>query len=145
MISSSDANKMLTLDRVICYVLVSKRHFHLIWFPKYFLKLNCLWGSLDLFIHEIRCKIAFGSNDLNLRINLSMMSHFPTIEQLLPVFCCYLFIVFNKYRVAQKKVYTCMQQTLTSHKSHFLLIFDGKMYINEKVIHERVYFSVCPP
>ena len=49
------------------------------------------------------------------------------------------------YRVAQKKVYTCMLQTLTSHKSHFLLIFDGKTYINEKVIHERVYFSVCPP
>ena len=49
------------------------------------------------------------------------------------------------YRVEQKKVYTCMLHTLTSHKSHFLLIFDGKTYINEKVIHERVYFSVCPP
>ena len=49
------------------------------------------------------------------------------------------------YRVAQKKVYTCVLQTLTSHKSHFLLIFDGKTYINEKVIHKRVYFSVCPP
>ena len=49
------------------------------------------------------------------------------------------------YRVDQKKVYTCMPQTLTSHKSHFLLIFDGKTYINEKDIHERVYFSVCLP
>ena len=49
------------------------------------------------------------------------------------------------YRVAQKKVYTCMLQTLISHKSHFLLIFEGKTYVNEKVIHERVYFSVCPP
>ena len=38
-----------------------------------------------------------------------------------------------------------MLQTLTSHKSHFLLIFDGKTYINEKVIHDRVYFLVCPP
>ena len=34
------------------------------------------------------------------------------------------------YRVAQKKVYTCMLQTLTSHKSHFLLIFDGKTHMN---------------
>ena len=49
------------------------------------------------------------------------------------------------YRVAQKKVDTCVLQTLTSHKSHFFLIFDGKTYINGKVIHERVYFSVCPP
>ena len=54
--------------------------------------------------------------------------------------CC----ILLPYRVAQKKVYTCMLQTLTSHKSHFLLIFDGKTYINEKVIHQRVYFSVCP-
>ena len=51
----------------------------------------------------------------------------------------------STYRVAQKKVYTCMLQTLTSHKSHFLLTFDGKTYINEKVIHERVYFSVSQP
>ena len=44
-----------------------------------------------------------------------------------------------------KNVYTYMLNTLTSHKSHFLLILEGKTYINEKVIHERVYFSVCPP
>ena len=49
------------------------------------------------------------------------------------------------YRVAQKKVDTCVLLTLTSHKSHFFLIFDGKTYINEKVTHERVYFSVCLP
>ena len=45
----------------------------------------------------------------------------------------------------KKKVYTCMLQTLTLHKSHFILVIDGKTYINEKVIHERVYFSVCLP
>ena len=44
-----------------------------------------------------------------------------------------------------KKVYTYMLQTLTSHKSHFLLIFDGETHINEKIIHERVYFSACSP
>ena len=51
----------------------------------------------------------------------------------------------SKTHICRNKVYTCMLQTLTSHKSHFLLIFDGKTYINEKVIHERVYFSGCPP
>ena len=55
------------------------------------------------------------------------------------------FLHLGIYRVDQKKVYTCMLQTLTSHKSHFLLIFDGKTYIYEQVIHERVYISECLP